>query len=448
MKMKNFKILLLTVFTLISFNACQENDDLIFTAAPEAEFTFVNTFLDEYILNSNAKSNIAERFVFNAAKFNTPSPVNYILENSILGDFTDATTVGGETINREIAMTVGQLIDLASSAGLGEGDTGALSFRIKAFLGDLATATEFSYTTIQLINVSIPNQASGGADIELSTWGIVGSGYNNWGAFEDGVFYTTNEADVIVSYVTLVTGDIKFRENNAWGGDLGDANGDGVLDADPDNNIAVTEGNYKITINTSNQNYTIEKFSWGIVGSGYNDWGNGGPDAKFYYDYTTDTFKVGVKLIDGDIKVRQNNAWGGDLGDANGDGVLDADPDNNIAVTEGHYLMTVNWNDNNYTLEEATVWGIVGSGYNDWGNGGPDFALTEIQTNVFVGDIAVLVDGDIKFRPNNTWDGDYGDANGDGILDQDPDNNIAVTAGNYRVKIDFNDNSYQLNKIN
>ena len=446
--MKNLKILLLTVFAIIGFNSCQDDDDLVFTAAPEAEFTFVNTFLDDYVLNANAANNIAERFVFNSANFNTPSPVNYVLENSILGDFTDAMSVGGQTTTNEISVTVGQLLEKAEMAGIGEDESGALSFRIKAFLGDEGTATEFSYTPIQLINVTIPSQGTGGSGIEPSTWGVVGSGYNNWGAFADGQFYTTSEPGVIVSYVSLITGDIKFRENNEWGGDLGDATGDGVLDADPDNNISVTEGDYKITINTNDNSYTIEEFSWGIVGSGYNDWGGAGPDAKFYYDYTTDTFKVGVKLIDGEIKVRPNNTWGGDLGDANGDGVLDADSDNNIAVTEGHYMMTINLNDNSYSLESSTVWGIVGSGYNDWGGAGPDFALTEVQPNIFVGDVANLVDGEIKFRSNNEWGDDLGDANGDEVLDADPDNNIAITAGGYRVRIDFNDNSYQLNKIN
>ena len=74
-----------------------------------------------------------------------------------------------------------------------------------------------------MINVTIPSQGTGGSGIEPSTWGVVGSGYNNWGAFADGQFYTTSEPGVIVSYVSLITGDIKFRENNEWGGDLGDA---------------------------------------------------------------------------------------------------------------------------------------------------------------------------------------------------------------------------------
>ena len=446
--MKNLKILLLTVFAIIGFNSCQDDDDLVFTAAPEAEFTFVNTFLDDYILNANASSNIVERFVYNAANFNTPSPVNYVLENSILGDFTDATVVGGPTTSNEIAVTVGQVMELAQTAGIGEDESGALNFRVKAFLGDLVTATEFSYTPTQQINVTIPSQSTG-SGIELSTWGVVGSGYNNWGAFADGQFYTTDQADVFVAYVTLVPGEIKFRENNAWDNNFGDTGADGTLDAGGDNIVITDAGTYKITMNSNDNTYTIEEFSWGIVGSGYNDWGNGGPDAKFYYDYTTDTFKVGVKLIDGEIRVRPNNTWGGDLGDANGDGVLDADSDSNIAVTAGHYLMTINLNDNSYTLEASdTVWGIVGSGYNDWGSGGPDFALTEIQPNIFVGDVAPLVDGVIKFRKNNSWGGELGDANGDNVLDANADNNIAVTAGGYRVRIDFSDNSYQLNKIN
>jgi hypothetical protein len=235
----------------------------------------------------------------------------------------------------------------------------------------------------------------------------------------------------------LVDGEIKFRENNTWGGDLGDANLDGVLDADPNNNIPVTAGDYKITINTNDMSYTIEAFSWGIVGSGYNDWGNAGPDAKFYYDYTTDTFKVGVKLIDGEIKFRMNNTWGGDLGDANLDGILDTDPNNNIAVTAGYYLITFDLKDNSYTIEAASLWGVVGSGYNDWG-ATPDASLTEIQPGVWFAENVTLIDGEIKFRPNDTWDGDYGDANLDNILDRDANNNIAVTAGNYVISIDFN----------
>jgi hypothetical protein len=454
MNMKKLSVLGLFIFALISFNSCETEDDIVFTTQDPEGFVFTNSILDNYVLAPGTSSNLGERFTWSNADFGVPTNTTYELQSSISGDFTDANVVTSTNSN-EIAMTIGQMMTVAAEAGLDNDpdsptpNTGSFSVRLRAYAGVSGSAND-AFSNSLVINVELlESTGGGGSEIMPASWGVVGSGYNDWGnAGPDGTFYTTSEADIIVTYLTLVDGEIKFRENDTWGGDLGDANGDGVLDSDPDNNIAVTAGNYKMTINTSTNAYTIEEFSWGIVGSAWNDWGNNGPDAKTYYDYTTDTFKVGVRLMDGEMKLRFNNTWGGDYGDGNGDGILDQDADNNIAVTAGHYLLSVNLTDLSYTFEEANVYGIVGSGFNDWGNAGDDFALTEVQENVYVGDLAALVDGQIKFRPNNTWTDDFGDAGSDGFLDQDPDNNINVTAGNYRVRLDFNDNSYQLNRIN
>jgi starch-binding outer membrane protein SusE/F len=441
--MKKIKILLVMIVALIGFNSC-EKDELVFTAQAPGEFAFTNDFLSEYTLTTATSANVGERFTWESQNFEAPTAVTYELQGSIIGDFTDMTVIGS-TSGNDIAVTVGKLLSMAATAGLDNDpnsdapNTGNVYFRLRAYSGNNAIETLSSIQTLTLVLPEIVDNG-GGSGISIASWGVVGSGYNDWGsAGPDAKFYTTAEAGVIVSYVNLVDGEIKFRENNTWSGDVGDANLDGVLDSDANNNIAVTAGDYKITIDTNDMSYTIEPFSWGIVGSGYNDWGNGGPDAKFYYDYTTDTFKVGVKLIDGEIKVRPLNTWSGDLGDANLDGVLDADANNNIAVTAGHYLITLDLKDNSYSIESAAVWGAVGSGYNDWGNGGPDAALTEIQPGVMYGDNITLIDGEIKFRADNTWSGDVGDANLDNILDSDANNNIAVTAGNYVITIDFND---------
>tara|TARA_R110002124_G_scaffold331_13_gene1452 strand:+ start:7515 stop:8876 length:1362 start_codon:yes stop_codon:yes gene_type:complete len=453
--MKKLSILGLFIFALISFNSCETEDDVVFTTQEPVGFEFTNSTLDNYILATETSGNLGERFTWENVDFGTPTNTTYELQSSVSGDFTDMNVVS-TTPSNEIAMTIGQMMTVAMEAGLDNDpdspapNAGAFSVRLRAYPGDIGGGTE-AFSNVLLLNVELlEGSSTGGGGITPASWGVVGSGYNDWGgAGPDGTFYSTMTPDEIVTYVTLVDGQIKFRENDDWGSgtELGDANNDGVLDQDPDNNINVTSGNYKITINTSTNAYTIEEFSWGIVGSAWNDWGNAGPDAKTYYDYTTDTFKVGVKLIDGDMKLRFNNSWGGDYGDGNGDGILDQDADNDIAVTAGHYLLTVNFNDLSYSLEAADVYGVVGSGYNDWG-ATDDFALTEIQENVYVGDLAPLIDGQIKFRPNNTWTNDYGDAGLDGFLDQDPDNNIDVTTGNYRIRLDFNDNSYLLNKIN
>ncbi|WP_370003347.1 SusE domain-containing protein [Winogradskyella sp.] len=429
---------------------CETEDDVVFTTQEPDGFVFTNSILDNYVLAAGTSSNLGERFTWGNADFGTPTNVTYELQSSVSGDFTDANVVSSTTSN-EIAMTIGQMMSVATEAGLDADpdspapNTGSFSVRLRAYPGDTGSGTE-AFTDAVVINVELlESTGTGEGGIMPATWGVVGSGYNDWGnAGPDGQFYTTSTADVFVAYVTLIDGAIKFRENNDWASNLGDDGADGTLE-DGGADINVTAGTYKITLDVAGGTYMMEDFSWGVVGSGYNDWGNAGPDAKFYYDYTTDTFKVGVRLIDGLIKFRQNNEWVTDFGDVGADGTLDAGGDD-IPVTAGHYNITLDFNNGVYTIESADVWGVVGSAYNNWGGDGPDFALTQVQPDVYVGDIVTLMDGAMKFRPNNDWATDYGDVGADGTLDAGGDD-IVVTAGLYRVKMDVANGTYELNKI-
>ena len=49
--MKNYKILLLAIFAMFGLNSCEDKDELVFTASPQGEFTFVNTFLEKFFLS-------------------------------------------------------------------------------------------------------------------------------------------------------------------------------------------------------------------------------------------------------------------------------------------------------------------------------------------------------------------------------------------------------------
>jgi hypothetical protein len=458
--MKKLSILGLFIFALISFNSCKTEDDVVFTTQEPEGFVFTNSTQDNYILTSTTSSNLGERFTWASADFGTPTNTTYELQSSISGDFTDANTVTSTNSN-EIAMTIGQMMGIAMDAGLDADpntpapNTGSFSVRLRAYPGDTGNGTD-AFSNVLVLNVELSEDTGGGggSGIMPAAWGIVGSGYNDWGnAGPDGQFYTTDQADVFVAYVTLIGGEIKFRANNDWNdplGEFGDDGADGTLDAGGAN-IAVTAGNYRITLNLSNNTYEIDEYSYGIVGSGYNDWGNAGPDAKFYYDYTTNTFKVGVQLLDGEIKFRANDDWNdplGEYGDSGADGTLDGGGDN-IPVSAGHYTVTLDFVNNTYSIVADDVWGVVGSGFNDWGNGGPDFALTQVQPGLYYGDIAVLITGEVKFRANNDWNsglGDYGDTGVDGTIDAGGDN-IAVDAGSYRVTLNVNDGTYMLNKI-
>ncbi|SNR53383.1 SusD family protein [Lutibacter agarilyticus] len=78
----------------------------------------------------------------------------------------------------------------------------------------------------------------------------------------------------------------------------------------------------------------------------------------------------------------------------------------------------------NNAIGAASNWGIVGSATpNGWG--GPDVVLYETSDADVKQCFATLVDGEIKFRPDNTWGNDFGDENG----------NIAVAAGLYKITV-------------
>ncbi len=299
-----------------------------------------------------------------------------------------------------------------------------------AFVGTTGSYSIAIDTQNRTITLGEPQTA--GAPSPL---GIVGSGFNDWGnAGPDAPFYTTNTDGVVVSYVNLKDGEIKFRENNDWGVNYGDDGADGTLELNGAN-IIVTAGDYRIVVDLNNLTYTIEPYSLGIVGSAWNDWGNAGPDAKMFYDNTSDTFVVGVKLQEGEMKVRLNNDWGTNYGDTGGDGTAELNGDN-IVVTAGFYQVRLDLNNLLITVEEADLWGIVGSGYNDWGNAGPDFSFTQYNPDKWVAENVTLIDGEIKFRVNEDWGVNIGDTGADGTL-EDGGDNIVVTAGTYDIFLDF-----------
>ena len=144
--------------------------------------------------------------------------------------------------------------------GLHTQSYGGTTFLIHAAVGGSMKPSDFGVnggwggnrTTKNLVNLfnsGIDVNASNNAIGAVSNWGVVGSGFNDWGATPDAPLYQTGTANVYQGYVVLKDGEIKFRPDNLWNGDFGGPNG----------NIKVTAGLYKITINVSAQTYTLEQ---------------------------------------------------------------------------------------------------------------------------------------------------------------------------------------------
>ena len=287
--------------------------------------------------------------------------------------------------------------------------------------------------------------------LDLTTpWGIVGDATpNGWpdGNTVDAAFYQTGEAGVYVTYINLSVGEWKIRKDNSWDLNYGSDANDGTLQQNG-SNIKVSAdqaGPNKVTFDENNLTYTMEKYSWGIVGDATftgNPSGWDAPDEPLEYDPCSDTWRAVVKLKDGNWKIRQNEEWVVDYGSDAADGNLQAGG-GNIPVTAGVYEVIVDFNNLTYSIEKVDVWGVVGSGYLGWDGTFPDFPFTPDYCNkgIFYANNVPLTEGLIKFRLNNDWTVNYGDDGEDGILEAGGADIPISEAGAYDIILDFSNES-------
>ena len=193
-------------------------------------------------------------------------------------------------------------------------------------------------------------------EIKASEWGVVGSATPNGWNGPDIKMWNSTDGN-LVAYATLSAGEIKFRKNNDWGVNLGGSNG--ILSSGG-SNIAVTAGTYKITINVSKNTYSIETYSWGIIGSGARGWGDN-DDVAMTYEGSTNSWVVKNIALDGEIKFRLNHSWGTNFGADSTDNpaaALEGDiksGGNNIKVPAGTYNVSFSFDANNkgtYKIEK------------------------------------------------------------------------------------------------
>jgi hypothetical protein len=362
--------------------------------------------------------------------------IDYIIEAAAPDtEFASPIEAGKVRNMNSVSLTNAQLNAIAFQTGIPVDTAGDLELRIKSIITDAASGLILErISTTVTINVTTYLTV-----LDLSTtWGVVGSAANNWGATPDLPFFKTDVAGVLTAYVNLIAGEFKFRENNDWANNYGSNSSTGGAITSGGGNLTTTGGSYKIVLDLNNLTYSIESFSLGIVGGAYNNWG-ATPDFMLEYDQYSDVFRGIVTLIDGEMKFRMNNDWGTNYGDNGADGTLE-DGSANIVVTAGVYIATVNLKDLTYSLEKIDhVWGLVGGAYNNWGaTADAKFKRdwSKPFNDVWVLNNVTLIDGEYKFRANNDWVTNFGDNGGDGVLENGGANLVTV-AGTYNFVLDF-----------
>ncbi len=426
MKKIIYKLTYLTALFAFIYS-CDDVERVYYNDAAE---TVLSLSDDNLVLSEENAANEVLTLTWTEPDFGFSAAALYSVQIDVQGgDFSNPQiiSVGGAF---DKTFTVEELNAKLLSLSMLPNEEGVASFRIKA------TLSEYQEIYSNTVNITVTPYSS---LLDLSTsLGVVGSATpGGWGNENilDLPFYSTATTNVYVAYVTLRNGEIKFRNNNDWSENWGDDGADGTLDS-YGANIAVSAGTYKIEVNFSSMTYTMEEYSWGIVGSATtNGWG--GPDMMFHYNSFQDDWRAVVTLGDGEVKFRFNNDWGVNYGDDGADGTMEANGAN-IAVSAGHYLVTMNLNTQSYTMEEMDVWGLVGSATaNGWDGPNdkfmPDFGINE---GYYYISGAVLTDGEIKVRQNDAWGVNYGDDGNDGTLELNGAN-IPVSAGTYNITLNL-----------
>ncbi|WP_396633384.1 alpha-amylase domain-containing protein [Maribacter sp. R86514] len=233
--------------------------------------------------------------------------------------------------------------------------------------------------------------------------------------------------------------EFKFTDASNWDngiyGDAGDGTS-GSIEAPGNNIILPGPLDYEINVDLINNSWSA--FTWAIIGSGTpNGWDD--PDTDMSYDFDRNVWTVTANLTDGELKFRANNGWDVNFGDTGNDGVLD-DGGDNIAVQAGSYQVDLDLENNTFSLGN---WAIIGSATpNGWDD--PDTNMEFDAVDKVWTISVVLLPGEMKFRFKDSWDVNLGDNSADGVLEQNGDNIVITTEGNYTILLNTEMNTYSI----
>lgn len=378
---KNILKLTMVFFAIFAFNACSDDDEITFTAqTPPDQISFTNEFLSEYLLSVQTASNNAERFTWEAPDFGVPTPITYQLEGSTDFEFTEPVNLV-ETSNQQASVSVGQLLNLAESAGLDNDpetdnpDTGDLFFRVRAQIGtenadnSPETISEITTLTVTLIATGGPEPLPVLPNLYLVGNATAADWNNNNNNFplvrdpeNENVFAYTGK------FLGGDTNEFKLLENRGawqpqWGLQDGNLDSSEDLGNDPGSFvISEGEGYYTLEVDTENKTSSLVAFdesssatyaSVGIIG-----FGTTGNDDGWSQDIdmTQSTFDPHIwyiseiELFDGEVKFRAEDNWDTNWGsntEFTGFGDLNGA---NIPTRAGTYEVWFNDLTGNYSL--------------------------------------------------------------------------------------------------
>lgn len=380
--MKKLTLLFIAFITLLSLNACTDDNEPIFVAKPDADgIAFTNSFAANYLIAPATKANITDRFLWNAADFGVPTNITYELQGSTVADFKTFKVVG-TTSETNMAVTVATLLDFAKDLGL-DGDPtttntdgsannkGQVYFRLKATTGTAGTNETLS--EVQPISIEwIETVATGTACPSLYAVGeaLTDVGWN----FKPAGEMKCNN-NVLEFKAKFTAGNFRFfQESGNWLSALGysyyktegyaiDTKLEDALDNDSNFKFVGTPGIYTLTIDNTKKTIVMVASTnlWAVGGAVPGGWGFNASTIQFV-EATPNIWAASI-ILSNDVfrffheydtwDTKNNFAFYENAGyKINANLVNDGSGDANFKFigTPGTYTLTINGNEKTITL--------------------------------------------------------------------------------------------------
>ena len=148
--------------------------------------------------------------------------------------------------------------------------------------------------------------------------------------------------------------EFKFTDGIGWDNNWGDGGTDSTLSFGGGNISVADAGFYKINVDIPNLAFSVEKTTWGLIGSATPDEWNSDQDMTF--DPVEGAWTITIDLVAGEVKFRANDAWDLDYGDNGADAILDQGGDNIAIPSNGTYIIKLYLDrpDYTYSIEAAS----------------------------------------------------------------------------------------------
>jgi len=317
--MKNITInkLFLAVIMIFGLISCEDRD--IITVENQSAPIVMDLSAENLFLDQNFPQNPALTVSWERATFTVPVEVKYHVEISKTESFADSYLLAQTAQSvTNVSFTNQEMNEAAKRIGLVPFESQKMYFRVTSYLGDNVLQQQSKVTSINIT----PYLASPTYDfVDLYLIGdATAGGWDNLATNGNllPLLKTADASKYTFTGLFKVGGFKMIKVKGSWDAQFGLGAAAGQLSTDGGSGDikVLTEGYYKLTVDTSALTYTFEPVtaptttysSISIIGSVNGNWDTDTQLTQSTFDPHV-WMKKGVSLSGGEFKFRANNSW-------------------------------------------------------------------------------------------------------------------------------------------